>query len=205
MDSEATKGFGLALGARERKPGGQPSSYPSSPCRWRPPAWRDGRRGHDPPRGRRLVLRVGRAARRPIAARPPRDRGRRGRPGRQLRSQGLRRADAHGREAGSPPLPPGHRRASADGGVLGGEQGDVRRLPGHDAARRRALDRRGVPRRRRAAADRGHSVGDRRPTAGDRARAGRHPHHRGHRADEVPGEGGERRGQARRFARRPDR
>ena len=51
----------------------------------------------------------------------------------------------------------------------------------------------------------GTPVGDRRPTAGDGARAGRYPHHRGHRADEVPGEGGERRGQARRFARRPDR
>ena len=43
-----------------------------------------------------------------------------------------------------------------------GEQGRVRGLPRHHAAGRGHLDRRGVPRRRRAAADRGHAHRDRR-------------------------------------------
>ena len=48
-------------------------------CRWRPPAcegWL--KRGRDHPRGRRLVLRIRRASRRPNAPRPTRDRGWRG-------------------------------------------------------------------------------------------------------------------------------
>ena len=58
-------------------------------------------RGDDPARRPRRVLRVGRAARRPAAARPAGDRRRRGRAGRQLRGQGLRRAHRDGRPAGA--------------------------------------------------------------------------------------------------------
>ena len=46
------------------------------------------------------------------------------------------------------------RRPAADGGLLRGEQGRLRGLQRHDAAGRAALDRRGVPGRRRAAAGR---------------------------------------------------
>ena len=65
-----------------------------------------------------------------------------------------------------------------------------------------ALDRRGVPRRSRPATARGHVERDRGATAARRARAGRPADHSRRRADEVPGQGGERRGQARRPARR---
>ena len=44
--------------------------------------------------------------------------------------------------------PRGDRRPAAHVGLLRGEQGRVRGLRGHDAARRGAVDRRGVPRRR---------------------------------------------------------
>ena len=50
-------------------------------------------------------------------------------------------------------------------------------------------------------ADRRHADGDRRAAAPRRARAGRPAHHRRGGADQVPGQGGERRGQARRPAR----
>ena len=61
-------------------------------CRWSVRASGGDRRGHDPARRRRLLLCIGRAARRPGAARPAGDR-RRGRgAGGQLRGQGLRRA-----------------------------------------------------------------------------------------------------------------
>ena len=46
---------------------------------------------------------------------------------------------------------------AADVGLLRGEQGGVRGVRGHDAAGRGAVDRRGVPRRRRAAADLRHA------------------------------------------------
>ncbi len=46
------------------------------------------------------------------------------------------------------------RRPAADVGVHGGQQGDVRGLRRHDAARRGPVDRRGVPRRPRDGADR---------------------------------------------------
>ena len=72
----------------------------------------------------------------------------------------------------------------------------------HDAAGRRAVDRRGVPRRPRARADLGLAHRDRRAIAARRPRAGRPAHHGRGREDEVPRQGGERRGQARRSARR---
>ena len=130
----------------------------------------------------------------------PGDRRRRGRARRQLRGQGVRRPHGDGRRAGAPAVPAGDRGPAADVGLLRGQQGRVRGVPGHDAAGRGPLDRRGVPRRRRAAADLGHADRDRRAAAARRARRGRPADHRRSRPDEVPGQGGERRGQARRPA-----
>ncbi len=108
-------------------------------------------RGRDPPRRRRRVLRVGRAARRSASARPARDRRRRGRARRQLRGEGVRHPHGDGRQAGAPAVPAGDRGRAADVGVLRGEQGHVRGVRAGDAARRGALDRRGVSRRARDA------------------------------------------------------
>ena len=69
---------------------------------------------------------------------------------------------AMGGAAGAPAVPAGGRRPAADVGLLGGEQGGVRGLRRHDAAGRGAVDRRGVPRRPRAA-------------SGSRARRARSP------------------------------
>ena len=157
-------------------------------------------RGHHPARGPRLVLRVGRAARRPAAARQAGDRGRRRGSRGQLRGQGLRRAHGHGRAAGASAVPAGDRRPAADGGLLGGEQGGVRDLRGHDAAGGGHLDRRGVSRRAGHAADRGHAARDGGAAAAAGARGGRAADHGRDCADQVPGQGGERRGEARRAA-----
>ena len=58
---------------------------------------------------------------------------------------------AMGGARGPPTLPPGDRRPAADVGLLGGEQGRLPRVRRHDAARRGAVDRRGLPRRARDA------------------------------------------------------
>ena len=79
-----------------------------------------------------------------------------------LRGQGVRRAHGDGRRPGAAPLPGPGRRAAPLRGLHRGEQGRVRRLRGHDPARRGHLDRRGVPRRRRAVAHRRHAGGHRR-------------------------------------------
>ena len=71
-----------------------------------------------PPRRPRLVLRVGRAARRPGAARAAGDRRRRRGPGRELRGQGVRRAHGDGRAAGAAAVPGRRRRLAADRRVL---------------------------------------------------------------------------------------
>ena len=118
-------------------------------------------RGHDPARGRRLVLRVRRAAGRSEAPWPAGDRRRLGRARGELRGEGGGRADGDERRRGAAPLSRRDRRAAADARLLGGEQGDVRRLRRRIAARRAALDRRGVSRRARDAADRGIAGGDR--------------------------------------------
>ena len=131
-----------------------------------------GRREH-PPRGPRRVLRVGRATRRPPVARAAGDRRRWRRARCELRGQGVRDPHGDGRERGAAAVPARDRGQGADGGVLRGEQGGVRRVPRHDAARRGDLDRRGVPRRARAAADLGHAGGDRREAAAAGARGGR--------------------------------
>ena len=109
------------------------------------------RRGDDPPRRPRLLLRRRRAARRPVA---------RGRPvivgggvvlaaSYEARAFGIHSAMGGGEARRRCPhavvVPPALRR------LLRGEQGGVRGLRGHHAARRADLDRRGVPRRRRPA------------------------------------------------------
>ena len=162
-------------------------------------------RGHDPARGRRLLLRVGRAAGRPEPEGPPRHRGWRRGAGGQLRGQGLRRAHADGPRPGAPALSGRDRRHAAHGGVQRGEQGDVRGLQRHDAVRGRAVDRRGVPGGRWAAAHLGNADGDRDAAPPGCPREGRPADHRGGGTDQVPREGGERSREAGRSAGRPDR
>ena len=180
-----------------------PWSVPERPRRVRASA--GGRRGDHPARRRRLLLRVGRAAGRPVAPRASRHRGRRGRARGELRGEGLRHPNADGWQARPAALPPRGGRPPADGGLQRGEQGDVPGVRGHDAVRRGTLDRRGVPRRRWAVADLGHADRDRRSAPAGGAREGGPARHRRRGADEVPRQGRERRRQARRTARRPDR
>ena len=84
---------------------------------------------------------------------------------------------AMGGRRGPPAVPAGGRRPAAHVGLLRGEQGGLRGVRGHLAARRGALDRRGVPRRPRARADLGHAGRDRRAAAARGARAGRPADH----------------------------
>ena len=72
------------------------------------------RRSHHPARGPGRVLRVGRAARRPAAARPAGDRRRWGRARGQLRGEGLRGAHGHERAAGQGAVPGRDRGRAAD-------------------------------------------------------------------------------------------
>src|SRR5690606_25198959 len=106
--------------------------------------------GVDPARRPRRVLRVGRAARPPRAAGPAGDRRHRRRAGRQLRGPSPRRALGDGRPAGPAAVPGRGRRHPPPRRLRRGQRGGVRRLPAHDAGRRAAVDRRGLPRRRRA-------------------------------------------------------
>ena len=108
----------------------------------------------DPARRPRRVLRVGRAARRPAAARAAGDRRRRRRARRELRGQGATASAPRWAARQARRLCP-HAVVgpAAHVGLLRGEQGGVRGVRGHDAARRGALDRRGVPRRPRAASE----------------------------------------------------
>ena len=157
-------------------------------------------RGDDPARRPRRVLRVGRAARRPSPARASHG----GRDGSralgQLRGPRVRHPHGDGRTPGPPPLPARDRRQAADVGLLRGEQGGLRGVRRHHPARRRAVDRRGVPRRPRAGAHPGHAHRDRGAVAERRRRArGTADHGRGG-EDEVPRQGRERRRQARRAA-----
>ena len=107
----------------------------------------------DPARGPRFLLRVGGAARRPLASGASRHRGRGRGAGRELRGQGVRcpRPDGRRRPAGCARTRCG---VPAVRRLLGREQGRLRGLRQHLAAGRGDLDRRGVPRRGGAAADR---------------------------------------------------
>ena len=157
--------------------------------------------GDDPARRSRRVLRVGRAAGRRAAPREAGDRRRRRRAGRELRGEGIRHPHGDGRPAGATAVPASDRRPAAHVRVLGGEQGGLRGVRGHDAARRGALDRRGVPRRPRAQAPRRAGSRHRGAAAAQGPRRGRAPDHGRDRADEVPGQGRERGGEAGRAAR----
>ncbi len=159
-------------------------------------------RDHDPARGSRRVLRVGRAARRSSPSRPTRHRRRVGRARRELRGQGVRDPNGDGRAPGAQAVPARGAGRAPHVGVLRGEQGRVRGVRGHDAARRGNVDRRGVPRRPRPPASRRDTGRDRRTAAAESARARRPAHHCRRGEDEVPREGRERRRQARRPARR---
>ena len=106
-------------------------------------------RGDDPPCRPRRVLRVGRAARRPSAARATLSSDG-GRALGELRGQRIRHPHGDGRTPGPPPVPTSDRRPAKDVGLLGGEQGGLRGVRRHHAARRRAVDRRSLPRRSRA-------------------------------------------------------
>ena len=161
------------------------------------------RRGHDPACRPRLVLRVGRAARRPEPARQARDRRRRGRSRRELRGEGVRRPHRDGRVEVAAAVPARGRRPAAHGRVLRGEQGRLRGVRRHDPVRRGAVDRRGVPRRARDAAPLGIAGRDGRAAAARRARARRPADHGRGGADEVPRQGRERRREAGRPPRRP--
>ena len=90
----------------------------------------------------------------------------------EAKAFGVRTAD--GNPAGAPAVPVGDRRPAPLRRVHGGEQGRVRGLPQHDAARGRALDRRSVPRRRRAPTRLRHAHRDRGAAAarGGRGRSG---------------------------------
>ena len=116
------------------------------PHRGRRPAGRD-----DPARRPRLVLRVGRAARRPAL---------RGRPvivgggvvlaaSYEAKAFGVR--TPMGGAPGPAAVPARGRGAAPDVGVLRGQQGGVRGVRRHHAAGRGHVDRRGVPRRGRPA------------------------------------------------------
>ena len=105
-----------------------------------------------------------------------------------------------GRRAGPAAVSRGGRRLAADVRLLGGEQGGVRGVRGHRARGRGAVDRRGVPRRPRARPHLGHAGRDRGTAAPADPARGRPADHRRRRPHEVPGQGRERRGQARRPA-----
>ena len=125
-----------------------------------------------PPRRPRRVLRLGRAARRPRAARPAGDRRRRRGAGGELRGARPRRPHGDGRPPGAPALPRRDRGRAADVGVLRGQPRGVRRVRGAVAAGRGAVDRRGVPRRARAARRSRHAAADRRAVARARCASG---------------------------------
>lgn len=158
--------------------------------------------GPDPARRPRRLLRVCRAARRPALARQACDRRCGRRPRRKLRGQSARDPDGDARWAGAASLPRGRGRRAPHVGLLGGEQGRVRRVRRCDAARRRTVDRRGVPRCTRHGAAGGNASRDGRAPTPRRARPRWSADHGRRRPDEVPRQGGERCCQTRRPARR---
>ncbi len=154
--------------------------------------------GLDPARGPRLVLRVGRAARRSSASRPPGDRRRRRGARGELRGQGARGSHGDGRRSGAAAVPGCRGGVAADVGLHGGQQGGVQGVRRHRAGGRGVVDRRGLPRRPRARPHLRIAGRDRGPAAPADPRRGWPPDHRRRRPYQVPGEGRERRRQARR-------
>ena len=145
-----------------------------------------------PARGRGLVLRVGRAARRPALGWPPCDRRRRCGACGELRGEGIRRVHGDERADGVAALPGCGRCGAAHVGVHRGESRAVRGVRGYVATCRGALDRRGISGRAWDGADRGHSGRDRNSAAARGTGASRHPGHGRDRSHEVPREGRER-------------
>ena len=123
----------------------------------------DGNDSHHPPCGPRRLLRLGRAAARPVAARQADRRRRRGGARRVLRGEGLRRARRHAGAAGARALPAADLRRRPFQGVPAARRCRDRGARRFHAAGRAHLDRRGLRRRRRLHA----SV---RPAGRDRAR-----------------------------------
>ena len=109
------------------------------------------RRGDHPACRPRRLLRLRRAAGRSSPARPPRDRRGGSRAGSQLRGEGVRGPHGHGWRAGPGAVSECRRGGAPHVRVLGGERGRVRGVQPHDPAGRGPVDRRGVPRRGRAA------------------------------------------------------
>ena len=155
----------------------------------------------DPARRRRLVLRVGRATRRPQPPRTSRDRRCRRGAGGQLRGEGVRHRHTDGRSPGAQAVPARGRRSPADGCVQRGEQAlfevfndttpFVEGLSGSTKRSSTSVDCGGSPVRRwRSPSD-----------CGERSSRGWASRHRRCRQDEVPREGGQRRREARRSAR----
>ena len=159
-------------------------------------------RGEHPPRRPRRLLRVGRAARRPSPARQAGHRRRRSRAVVELRGAGVRGAHRDGRTTGPATVSAGDRGRAPDVGLLRSERGGVRGVRRHHALGRGLVDRRSVPRRRRPAADR-RALPPRSPSscAANVLDARRSADHGGRRPHQIPGQGRERRGQARRAAR----
>ena len=159
-------------------------------------------RGDDPARRPGRVLRVGRAARRTGVAGQARARrdGRRARG--ELRGEGVRDPDGDERALCAATVPARGLRQAALLRLRRGEQGRVRSVREHDAARRGALDRRGVPRRSRDGACVRDAGRDRRTAAARGARSRRPADHGRRRQDEVPRQGRERGREAGRAARR---
>ena len=158
-------------------------------------------RRHHPARRPRLVLRVGRAARRPAAARPAGHRRRRGRARRQLRGQAraaCARPWAARRPGGCARRPSSSRRGCRPtrrrARPCSRSSPTRRRWSRACRSTRPSSTSRGL---RRIA---GHADRDRHPAAPRGARAGRAAHHGRRGADQVPGQGRQRRGQARRPA-----
>ena len=154
----------------------------------------------DPARRRRCVLRLGGAAGRPAAARPPHDRRRRSGDGGELRGARFRHPRWDGRRAGAPAVPRRGRRPAALLGLHGGEQGAVRPLRGDRAACRGDVDGGGVPRRAGTGADLRNAASNRRAAAAPGPGARRAGGHRGRRQDEGARQDGEPRRKARRAA-----
>ena len=105
----------------------------------------------------------------------------------------------HGRVAGAAAVPAGGGGAAPDGGVYAKASKAVfESLPADDAAGRGSRSTRSVPGRRRALAHLGHAHRDRRAAGAVRGAWGCPSPSGGQ--DQVPGQGGQRRGQARRAA-----
>ena len=116
----------------------------------------------------------------------------------EAKARGVR--TAMGGASGTPAVPGGGRRLAADVRLHRGQQGGVQGVRGHRAGGRGAVDRRGVPRRPRARSHLRVAGRDRGPAAPAGPRRGRPADHRRRRPHEVPGQGRERGGQARRPA-----